>query len=153
MKGTSMNQTFILLKPDALKRNLVEPILDMFEAHGFSILEKKVVNVTQHKIIEHYKEVIERLDLPHFQGAILAHFEGQDVLIAKVSSSNNTIEKVRQLIGATDPKKAELHTIRGKFGMDSFEQANAEKRMIENLIHASDSEKACLYETQLWFED
>ena len=148
-----MENTFILLKPDALKRGLVEPILSMFEESGLHIVQSKRVIVTQDKIINHYKEVIERLDLPHFQGAILDFFEGEEVLIAIVESEHDTVSKVRTLIGATDPKKAEPNTVRGTYGIDSFEQANAEKRMIQNLIHASDSKEAAQYETQLWFED
>jgi nucleoside-diphosphate kinase len=148
-----MEQTFILLKPDALKRGLVEPILDMFEEAKLHIIQSKRVIVTQDKIISHYKEVIERLDLPHFQGAILDFFEGEEVLISIVESTVDTVSKVRTLIGATDPKKAEPHTVRGAYGIDSFEQANTEKRMIQNLIHASDSKEAAQFETQLWFEE
>ena len=148
-----MEKTFILLKPDALKRGLVEPILSMFEEAELHIIQSKRVIVTQDKIINHYKEVIERLDLPHFQGAILDFFEGKEVLIAIVQSEEDTVSKVRSLIGATDPKKAEPHTVRGLYGIDSFELANAEKRMIQNLIHASDSLESAQFETQLWFED
>ena len=148
-----MEKSFILLKPDALKRGLVEPILTMFEKAGLHIVQSKRVNVTQDKIINHYKEVIERLDLPHFQGAILDFFEGEEVVIAIVASEYDTVSKVRSLIGATDPKKAEPHTVRGLYGIDSFELANAEKRMIQNLIHASDSLESAQFETQLWFED
>lgn len=146
-----MGKTFILLKPDTLKRGLVDNILSMFNEANFQIKESKRVIVTKDVIINHYKEVIERLDLPHFQGAILDFFEGEEVLIAIVESEKDTILKVRELVGATDPKKAEPHTIRGKYGIDSFEQANAEKRMIQNLIHASDSLEAATFETQLWF--
>ena len=148
-----MEQTFILLKPDALKRGLVELILTMFEEAELHIVQSKRVIVTQDKIINHYKEVIERLDLPHFQGAILDFFEGEEVVIAIVASEYDTVSKVRSLIGATDPKKAEPHTVRGLYGIDSFELANAEKRMIQNLIHASDSRESAQFETQLWFED
>ena len=147
-----MEKTFILIKPDAVKRNLTEDILNRFKQAGFLIQQSQIVKVTEEKIIAHYQEVIDRLNLPYFKQAILNCFKDQDVLIAEVVSESNTIVKVRELIGATDPSKAEPHTIRGMFGIDSFERASKEERMIENLIHASDSIESAAYELKLWFE-
>ena len=147
-----MEKTFILIKPDAVKRNLTEDILNRFKQAGFLIQQSQIVKVTEEKIIAHYQEVIDRLNLPYFKQAILNCFKDQDVLIAEVVSESNTITNVRELIGATDPSKAEPHTIRGMFGIDSFERASKEERMIENLIHASDSIESAAYELKLWFE-
>ena len=84
--------------------------------------------------------------------AILRFFKDQDVLIAEISSEHQTIARLRELIGATDPSKAEPHTVRGMFGIDSYERASKEERMIENLIHASDSLESAANEFKLWFE-
>ena len=62
------------------------------------------------------------------------------------------IHEVRELIGATDPSKALPLSIRGRFGLDSIDQAVSEKRMVNNLIHASDSKESVERELKLWFE-
>ena len=148
-----MEKTFILIKPDAMKRKLKEDILNRFKEAGVLVHQSKLVKVTEVKIIAHYQEVIDRLNLPYFKQAIINCFKDQEVLIAEVVSESNTIVKVRELIGATDPSKADPHTIRGMFGIDSFDRASKEERMIENLIHASDSIESAAYELNLWFEE
>ena len=148
-----MEKTFILIKPDAIKRNLVDEIIKKFHENDFMITQSKIVKVTEEKIIAHYQEVIDRLNLPYFKDAILKFFKDQEVIIAEISSEQQTIARVRELIGATDPSKAEPHTIRGMFGIDSFELATKEERMIENLIHASDSIESAVRELNLWFGD
>ena len=147
-----MEKTFILIKPDAIKRNLAEDILNIFKSESLIIQQSKMVKVSEERIIAHYQEVIDRLNLPYFKQAILKFFKDKEVLIAEVVSESNTILKVRELIGATDPSKADPHSIRGMFGIDSFEKASKESRMIENLIHASDSKESAEFELALWFE-
>ena len=147
-----MEKTFILIKPDAIKRNLAEDILNIFKSESLIIQQSKMVKVSEERIIAHYQEVIDRLNLPYFKQAILKFFRDKEVLIAEVVSESNTILKVRELIGATDPSKADPHSIRGMFGIDSFEKASKESRMIENLIHASDSKESAEFELALWFE-
>jgi len=147
-----MEKTFILIKPDAIKRNLSEDILNIFKSEALIIQQSKIVKVSEERIIAHYQEVIDRLNLPYFEQAILNFFKDHEVIIAEVVSESNTIVKVRELIGATDPAKADPHSIRGMFGIDSFEKASKESRMIENLIHASDSKESAEFESALWFE-
>jgi nucleoside-diphosphate kinase len=147
-----MEKTFILIKPDAIKRNLAVDILNIIKSESLIIQQSKIVKVSEERIVAHYQEVIDRLNLPYFKQAILNFFKDQEVFIAEVVSESNTIVKVRELIGATDPARAEPHTIRGMFGIDSFEKASKESRMIENLIHASDSKESAEFELALWFE-
>lgn len=148
-----MEKTFILLKPDALSRQLVEDIQSILLKEQFEIVRSAYVQVTEPLIVAHYQSVIDALNIDYFKDAVITCFKDQTVWIAELISHQNTIQRLRQLIGATDPKKAEPHTIRGKFGIDSFEDANREKRMIENLVHASDSLEAVEYEISLWFEN
>lgn len=148
-----MEKTFILLKPDALSRQLVEDIQSILLKEQFEIVRSAYVLVTEPLIVAHYQSVIDALNIDYFKDAVIQCFKDQTVWIAELISNQNTIQRLRQLIGATDPKKAEPHTIRGKYGIDSFEDANREKRMIENLVHASDSLEAVEYELSLWFEN
>lgn len=148
-----MEKTFILLKPDALSRQLVEDIQSILLKEQFEIVRSAYVLVTEPLIVAHYQSVIDALNIDYFKDAVIQCFKDQTVWIAELISNQNTIQRLRQLIGATDPKKADPHTIRGKYGIDSFEVANREKRMLENLVHASDSLEAVKYELSLWFEN
>ena len=71
--------------------------------------------------------------------------------IAVILAGPNAILKVRAMTGSTDPVKAAAGTIRGDYGFDTIEQADAENRATNNLIHAADSEASVDRETAIWF--
>jgi nucleoside-diphosphate kinase len=146
--------TFIMLKPDALEAHLENKILDVFRENGITILRKKVVIVDEKLILTHYAEVIERLkeNVPDFPQRILKEFADKTVKIYEIGYHHHDIvAKVRALIGATDPAKADPESIRGKYATDTMEKSNAECRMLRNLIHASDSDENAMKELALWF--
>ena len=148
-----MSKTFVMLKPDALERHLEKNIIDTFILEGYEILRQKRMTATKDTILSHYEEVIKRLNLEYFTDAIIDAFDGKDVIILELKhSKKDAIQTIRELIGATDPSKAHKESIRGKLGKDSFELATKEKRMIHNLIHASDSDGSYQKEVALWFE-
>jgi nucleoside-diphosphate kinase len=82
----------------------------------------------------------------------LMDYLGQGDVIAMVASGNAAVSKVRKMIGFTIPAKAEPGTIRGDFGLDSAVSAAAERRSMENLVHASDSVQTAEREIKLWFK-
>jgi nucleoside-diphosphate kinase len=144
-------QTLILLKPDALKRQLDQKIVDIFLRNGFHIVYQRKVKVKKDIILHHYQEVIDRLKLDYLPQAILNEFEHELVSIIIFSHHHHdAIALGRQVIGATDPSKASPETIRGQFGEDTLPRSIEEKRMLRNLIHASDSMEAVRRECQLW---
>lgn len=148
-----MNQSFVMLKPDCIERELCEELIEDIKSNHFQIkkMEKRVVDETT--ILKHYQEVIERLNSDDFRNSILKAFVGKEVVIMEITNeSGDAISKFRELIGPTDPSKAGKETIRGKYGNDSMEKSKAEKRMLNNLIHASDSEKSAESELALWFK-
>lgn len=148
-----MSQTFVMLKPDAIERHLEKHIMDIFIEEGYEILRQKKMTATKAIILSHYDEVIKRLDLEYFTAAIIDAFDGKDVIVLELKHpQKDSILAIRELIGATDPSKADQSSIRGKYGNDSFEAASQEKRMIHNLIHASDSKESYEKEVTLWFE-
>ena len=148
-----MSKTFVMLKPDALERHLEKNIIDAFIREGYEILRQKRMTVNNDIILSHYEDVIKRLDLEYFADAIIDAFAGKEVIIMELKhSKKDAVHMIRELIGATDPSKAHKDSIRGKFGKDSFESATKEKRMIHNLIHASDSDISYQKEVTLWFE-
>ena len=144
--------TFIMLKPDAVRRGLVEPILSIFKENGYQIIRQKEMMVCRELILKHYEEVIQKVNQAYFQQAILDTFEGQKVIALEIGKdADHVIEDVRALVGATDPVKADPSSIRGRFKDDSLEVAMKEKRTLRNLIHASDSIDNAKQEMHLWF--
>lgn len=147
------SRTFIMLKPDAIEKNLESEILAFFKEYGIEVVRWNSVVVDESLIINHYQEVIEKLNMPDFPNRIRHYFVGKTVRIFEVESKeNNVVSKVRELIGATDPVKAGPDTIRGKYSSDSMDLAKEEQRLVHNLIHASDSDESAHKEIELWFK-
>jgi nucleoside-diphosphate kinase len=145
-------RTFILIKPDAIERHLGEEILDQLRAKGLVVLRMRKVIVTKPQIIAHYQDVIDRLKLDYIEQAILEEFENKLVwIIVATMKKGDPIQTVRDMIGPTDPAKAEDFTIRGQYGRDTLELSMQEHRMLKNLIHASDSVEAAEREIAIWF--
>lgn len=147
-----MNKTFIIFKPDALQRQLVESLKQEIQSAGFNIENEKSVNVTEALILKHYQEVIARVPIPDFKNRILKAFVGKEVICCILSSHHqDTVAAFRTLLGATNPPEADPQSLRGKYGVDSYDQSKKEERMLNNLIHASDSDENALKEIDLWF--
>ena len=146
--------TFIMLKPDAIERKLEDQIIQIFLHEGYHIVRKKEVIVSEKLILKHYEEVIEKVNQAYFKDAILKTFVGKKVIALEITKdSAHLVEEVRQLVGVTDPVKANDLSIRGQFRDDSLEVAMKEKRTLRNLIHASDSMENAQIEMTLWFGD
>jgi nucleoside-diphosphate kinase len=145
--------TFIMFKPDTIERHLENILIQFFLDHGYQIERSREVIVDEKLILTHYEEVIKVVNKDYFKDGVLKAFLGKKVLVYEISKdSNDVIHEVRDLIGATDPSKALPNSIRGKFGMDSIDNAVSQKRMVNNLIHASDSKESVERELKLWFE-
>lgn len=146
------NKTFIMIKPDAKEKRLVSTILHELEASGCIILTQQEKHITPSLILEHYQEVIKKVDIPNFKERILNEYNNQTVTIAILTHPNkDVINYVRELIGATEPTKADPQSIRGKYAEDDYPTSHAENRLVRNLIHASDSEASAKKEIALWF--
>jgi len=144
--------TFIMFKPDAVERHLVDTILDIFRQEGFQVVRKKDVIVSKELILKHYEEVIQKVNQAYFPLAIQKTFVGKKVVAVELSKGSlDVVGEVRTLVGATDPAKADSKSIRGRFKDDELSVAMAEKRTLRNLIHASDSIDNAKQEMMLWF--
>lgn len=143
--------SFIFLKPEALRMQLVDEIMSRFllnniniELIGYKIVDEELIN-------KHYESKIVELG-ETFKIKAKNSFVGKAVISIILSSENeNIIKEVRKIVGATDPSCSEKGTIRGDFSNDSIAKATIENRCCENLIHASDSREAFLREIKLWF--
>jgi nucleoside-diphosphate kinase len=147
-------RTFILVKPDAIERHLGEEILDQLRANGLVVLRMKKVIATKAQVLAHYRDVIDRLKVDYLEKAFLNEFEQKLVwIIIATHPKGNPVQTVRELIGPTDPAKAQDFTIRGKFRNDTLELSIKEQRLLKNLIHASDSPESAEKEIRIWFGD
>ena len=120
-------QTLIIIKPDAIKRDLVGEILSRFEKKGFSISKLKTFNFTV--------EMAEQFYSAHSSKSFfdeLVSFITSGKVTAAIIEGENVINMTREIIGKTNPKEASSGTIRGDFG----------NGILENSIHASDSRES-----------
>ncbi len=120
-------QTLIIIKPDAAKRNLVGEILSRFEKKGFTISKLKALNFT----VEMAEQFYSAHNSKPFFGELVSFITSRKV-VAAVIEGENVIDTTREIIGKTNPKDAAPGTIRGDFGID----------ITENSIHASDSSES-----------
>ena len=120
-------QTLIIIKPDAVKRNLVGEILSRFEKKGFTISKLKALNFTVEMAEQFYSDHNSK---PFF-GELVSFITSRKV-VAAVIEGENVIDTTREIIGKTNPNDASPGTIRGDFGID----------ITENSIHASDSSES-----------
>lgn len=130
-------RTLILLKPDAVARGLAGQILQRFERKGLTFEAMKLVKVEEALARKHYAEHDGK---PFFPG-LLVYIQSGPVL-AMVVAGKDAVSVCRNLIGATDPKKAAPGTIRGDLAMD----------IGRNLVHGSDSPESAKREIDLWFK-
>lgn len=147
------NVTFVMLKPDAIDKHLAYTILQYFRRAGIEIDCFDVQTATKERISVHYGEHFEKLG-PVFAQRMLDTFVGKTVVPVILKGGEDIIEKVREIVGATEPAKAAKGTIRGDWGDgDSYERSTREQRVVRNLIHASDSPEAVRREAKIWLPD
>jgi nucleoside-diphosphate kinase len=131
-----MDTTLILVKPDAMERNLGGAILARLEAAGLKIVALKALQVDEALANKHYAV---HAGKPFFKD-LIAYITSYPI-IAAVFEGNNVIEVARKTMGATDPKKADAGTIRKDFGLD----------IQRNSVHGSDSLENAKIEINLYF--
>ncbi|MHA1147044.1 MAG: nucleoside-diphosphate kinase [Promethearchaeota archaeon] len=136
-----MNKTFVMIKPDAIRRRLVGKILSRFEEDpGISIKAMKMMTLSRSLAEENY---VEHKFKDFYENLI--NFVTSGPVILMLLEGEGIIQKIRDMIGATDPAKANSGTIRGDFKRIPV------KSVTENIIHASDSIDAATREISLFF--
>ena len=133
----AVEQTLVLIKPDAMKRALAGEIVARFERRGLMISDAKLLTVDRALAEEHYDEHREK---PFF--GELVQFITSAPTLALVLEGEGAIALVRTTIGATNPAEAAPGTIRGDLALS----------MPDNLVHGSDSPESARREISLWFD-
>ena len=131
-------RSFVMLKPDAVKRRLAGEVLGRFEKHGLKIMAAKMMIIDTDLAEKHYGEHSEK---PFFKD--LVEYITSGPVLATVIEGKECIALIRKMVGATNPQEADLGTIRGDYAIDTG----------RNIIHASDSLASAAREISLFFEN
>ena len=132
-----IEQTLSIIKPDAIERNLENNIKNLFEKNNFKILKTKKVKISKEEASEFYKV---HQTKPFYTD--LYNYLSSGPIVAMILEGENAISKNRQLMGSTDPKKAEEGTLRKMYGLS----------IDKNSIHGSDSIENAKIEIDFFFK-
>ena len=146
-----IEQTLILLKPDAIERALVGKIIGRFENAGLKIIGMKMQWIDKKFALKHYGEDIEKRRGAHVRGW-LAEYLIEGPVLAFVLEGLHAVETARKICGPTEPRTAPAGTIRGDLALHSYSFADKKKKAIRNLLHASANKKEAKQEIKLWFK-
>ena len=133
----SFETTLVLIKPDAIQRNLSGKIINRIENTGLKIVGLKMIKIDKKLAKKHYQEHQEK---PFFEN--LVDFISSSPVLAIAISGPNSIKKIRTLMGQTNPLDSPPGTIRGDYGID----------LERNLIHGSANDSDALRELELFFD-
>ena len=133
-----MDQTLILVKPDAFARNQTGEIIARFERKGLRLVELKLMTMSRELAEQHYAEHVER---PFF--GELVEFITSGPLVAMVLEGYESVTAARQVIGATNPLEAAPGSIRGDFALE----------VGQNMVHGSYSNESAAREVALFFPE
>ncbi|MFA6512323.1 MAG: nucleoside-diphosphate kinase [Patescibacteria group bacterium] len=175
-------RTVVLIKPDGVMRGLSGEIINRFEKTGLKIIALKMVWIDREMAGKHYpdsrtelltgmgektlktyekygKDANEELGTmdPTEIGRMVnkwnMEFLSSGPVVAMILEGLHAIDNVRMIAGNTLPAFAEPGTIRGDYSIDSPALANANKRAVRNMIHASGNPEEAQYEMELWFQE
>ena len=131
------NRTLVLLKPDAVERNLVGEVLSRFESKGLKIVAMDLRQLDAATLGRHYEEHQGK----GFYAELVAFMSRGPVVALALEGPDDTWEIVRAMMGATNPRTAAPGTIRGDLGT----------LFTENLVHGSDSAASASRELEIFF--
>ena len=131
-------RTFSIIKPDAVKRNLIGAILGRFESQGFRVVALKMVQLTKEQAEGFYAE---HQGKPFFDPLVEYMLSGP--IVVSVLEKENAVKGYRTLIGSTNPAEAAEGTIRKDFALSQR----------ENSVHGSDSIESAKREIAYFFVD
>jgi len=133
-----MERTFVMVKPDGVRRKLIGEVISRIEVRDFRIVAMKMLTAPRDLAERHYavhngKEFFEPL----------VEFITSGPVVAMVIEGENCVGLMRKMMGATKPEDASPGTIRGDFSIS----------VRENIVHGSDSTETAAYEIWLWFPE
>lgn len=170
-----MERSFVMIKPDGVKRGLTDKIIKRFTDAGLNVTTRKELMATQEILEQHYPIHDDNyvMTLGHVDVSNLSDEERTKiceknkgiirnmhtalrigpVIAMIIEGPIGTVAKIREIVGKTNPAEAAPGTIRGDFGEDSYAKADAEGRSVRNLVHASGSPEEAEREIRIWFPE
>ncbi len=133
-----MERTLVIVKPDAVQRGLIGPIITRLEQRGLRIVGMKLMQIDQALARRHYAIH----EGKPFYEPLVSYITSVPVVVMVIEGAG-VVQMVRQTVGATDPAKAAPGTIRADYGVS----------IGRNLIHASDSPENGATEVALFFDE
>ena len=133
-----MEKTLVLIKPDAIERELIGEIIKRFERKGLKIVGIKMLKMSPELAKEHYAHLTDKPFYPSLES-----FMTSKPIIAMAVEGVQAVSVVRKIVGATNARNADVGTIRGDYSMSTS----------KNLIHASDSLETAEKELKRFFKD
>lgn len=171
-------QTFVIIKPDGVQRNLVGEIISRFERAGLKLVALKMEVPDRERLTKHYsktdewyeskgQKTVDNLVKRGIVPSKPAIEYGKDIIralmdymsagpaILMIWEGNKSMEVVKKLVGGTEPTTSDIGTIRGDYTLDSYDKANEDNRAVRNLMHCTDpadGEEEAAREIGIWFE-
>ncbi len=131
-----MERTFIMIKPDGVKRQLVGDVISRFESKGLTLARMRMLTIDEQMARTHYAEHVEKGFFPE-----LLAFITSGPVVAMEWSGPDAVAAARNLMGATNPLNAGPGTIRGDYAT----------KVSENIVHGSDSPESAERELDIFF--
>ena len=135
---SNLEQTLSIIKPDAVERNLENKIKDFIEKKNLKIIKSKKVKISKEEASEFYKVH----QTKPFYNDLCAYLSSGPIYVM-VLEGENAVLKNREIMGATDPLKAEEGTLRKLYGLS----------IDKNSVHGSDSVENAKIEIEFFFKD
>ena len=134
----NIEQTLSIIKPDAVERNLVDDIKNIFKKNNLDIKESKKIHINKEEAAEFYKVHQSK----PFYNDLCAYLSSGPVVVM-ILEGDNAVMKNRKIMGATNPKDAEENTIRKLYGIS----------IDKNSVHGSDSVDNAIKEIKFFFKN
>lgn len=142
----AIEQTLVIIKPDGLVKSLTGNILSRLSETKLVIIGSKVVKVTEQLAREHYKHLSDKPFFGELVEYIMGDVHNTHRVMALIYQGEDAIAKVREIVGDTNPEKANPVSIRGAYGRITT------TGVFENVVHASSSTEDAEHEIKLWFK-
>lgn len=133
---TAVQRTFVMVKPDGVRRRLVGEVISRLERKGYDIVEMKLFTIDENLAGQHYLEHTEK---PFFSE--LVSFITSGPVVAMAVEGSEAVSGCRQIMGATNPLEAVPGSIRGDYATE----------ITFNIVHGSDSPESAARELNLFF--
>ena len=180
-KFLTIEQSFVIIKPDAILRGLVGKIIKKFEEQGLKLVAARMIQATKEQAAAHYPGqdkawlsnlgdktadgykndlkamkndlgTSDKLEIGKMIYKSMVDYICNGPIIIMVWEGNHAIDSIRRIVGKTLPYMAEVGSIRGSYGFDTPSLATRTGRItFKTLVHASDSESEAKREIKVWF--